>query len=56
MLDATPYGVPLGGSHNVALEVLKGTDETLDHADFMSSHDVREILDVSAAMERSRGM
>jgi proteasome maturation protein len=37
--------------------VLQGTDETLDAADFMSGGaDLREVLDVSAAMERSRGM
>lgn len=48
--------MPLGGSHNVSLEVLKGTDETLDHGDFMGSQDVREVLDSSAVMERSRNM
>lgn len=57
MLAATPSGLPLGGSHNLALEILQGKDEGLDEADFMSGGaDMREILDVSAVMERSRGL
>lgn len=57
LLSATPSGMPLGGSHNLHLEILKGTDETLDAPDFMSGGaDLREVLDMSAAMERSRGI
>ena len=57
MLQATPSGLPLGGTHNVHLEILNGTDESIDAADFMSGGaDLREVLDVSATMERSRGI
>jgi proteasome maturation protein len=36
---------------------LQGTDESLDAADFMSGGaDLRDVLDMSGAMERSRGM
>ncbi|BEJ14114.1 hypothetical protein CspHIS471_0312880 [Cutaneotrichosporon sp. HIS471] len=57
MLSATPSGLPLGGTHNLALEILQGKDEGLDEADFMSGGaDLREILDVNAVMERSRGI
>ncbi|CAK9780499.1 unnamed protein product [Cutaneotrichosporon oleaginosum] len=55
LLSATPSGLPLGGTHNLALEILQGHDEALDAADFMSGGaDMREILDVNAVMERSR--
>ncbi|BEI83279.1 hypothetical protein CcaverHIS002_0311470 [Cutaneotrichosporon cavernicola] len=48
---------PLGGTHNLALEILQGKDEGLDETDFMSGGaDLREILDVNAVMERSRGI
>ncbi|BEJ06614.1 hypothetical protein CcaverHIS641_0311360 [Cutaneotrichosporon cavernicola] len=57
MLSATPSGLPLGGTHNLALEILQGKDEGLDETDFMSGGaDLREILDVNAVMERSRGI
>lgn len=57
MLSATPSGLPIGGTHNLALEILQGKDEALDEADFMSGGaDLREILDVNAVMERSRGI
>ncbi|GMK53761.1 hypothetical protein CspeluHIS016_0103470 [Cutaneotrichosporon spelunceum] len=57
MLSATPSGLPLGGTHNLSLEILQGKDEGLDETDFMSGGaDLREILDVSAVMERSRGI
>ncbi|KAL1413167.1 hypothetical protein Q8F55_000916 [Vanrija albida] len=57
LLSATPSGMPLGGSHNLHLEILQGNDETLDAPDFMSGGaDLREVLDMSAAMERSRGI
>lgn len=57
LLAASPSAVPLGGSHNVHLEILQGTDETIDAADFMTGGaDMREFLDVSAVMEKSRGI
>jgi len=57
ILAATPSGLPLGGSHNLAQEILAGTDESLDAVDFMAgTNDLGEILDVSAVMERSRGI
>ena len=47
----------LGGSHNIASEILNGTDESIDAVDFMSGgRDMGEVLDVSAIMERSKGM
>lgn len=49
--------MPLGGSHNVSMEILNGTDESLDAPDFMAgSGSLGEVLDVNAVMERSRGM
>ncbi|KAK4684975.1 proteasome maturation protein, partial [Tremellales sp. Uapishka_1] len=48
---------PLGGSHNLALEILQGNDEKLMESDFMSGgRDLGAVLDVSSAMERSRGI
>ena len=47
----------LGGSDNVHLEILQGTDESLDSGDFMAgSAGLAEVLDVNAVMERSRGL
>ncbi|KAK6907998.1 hypothetical protein I203_101999 [Kwoniella mangroviensis CBS 8507] len=55
--NSTTTGVPLGGSSNLALEVLKGQDETLDAGDFMGgSNFLNEVLDVNGVMERSRGI
>ncbi|WRT67959.1 uncharacterized protein IL334_004933 [Kwoniella shivajii] len=55
--QATITGVPLGGSSNLALEVLRGQDETLDAGDFMGgSTSFSEVLDISGVMERSRGI
>ncbi|KAL7422993.1 hypothetical protein Q5752_002291 [Cryptotrichosporon argae] len=57
LLASTPSGLPLGGSHDLALEILTGTDEALDAGDFMSGGaDLGAVLDVSGVMERSRGM
>lgn len=57
ILASTPSGMPLGGSHNVSMEILNGTDESLDAPDFMAgSGSLAEVLDVSAVMERSRGI
>ena len=58
MLIASSSGaVPLGGSHNIAQEILNGTDESLDAPDFMAgSTTYNEVLDMSAVMERSRGI
>ncbi|WWC88649.1 uncharacterized protein L201_003562 [Kwoniella dendrophila CBS 6074] len=55
--SSTITGVPLGGSSNLALEVLRGEDESLDAGDFMGgSNSLNEIVDVSSVMERSRGI
>ncbi|WWC62784.1 uncharacterized protein I303_105381 [Kwoniella dejecticola CBS 10117] len=55
--SSTITGVPLGGSSNLSLEILKGQDETLDAGDFMGgSNTLNEVLDVNSAMERSRGI
>lgn len=49
--------LPLGGSHNVALEILQGNDENLDVGDFMGGErPVAEVLDVNSVMEKSRRM
>jgi len=57
ILAASSSAVPLGGGHNLAQEILNGTDESIDAADFMgSANDLGEVLDVSAVMERSRGI
>lgn len=57
LLASTTSAVPVGGSHNVHLEILQGTDESIDAPDFMAGGaDMREFLDVSAVMERSRGI
>lgn len=41
----------------MAQEILNGTDESIDASDFMgSTGDLGEVLDVSAVMERSRGI
>jgi proteasome maturation protein len=51
----TPGALPLGGSHNVALEILQGNDESLDVGDFMGAErPVAEVLDVNSVMEKSR--
>ncbi|WVW84858.1 hypothetical protein I302_106893 [Kwoniella bestiolae CBS 10118] len=55
--SSTVIGVPLGGSSNLAFEVLTGQDETLDAGDFMGgSNSLNEVLDVNGALERSRGI
>ncbi|WVR06500.1 hypothetical protein IAU60_003531 [Kwoniella sp. DSM 27419] len=55
--QSTIVGVPLGGSSNLSLEILKGQDETLDAGDFMGgSNSLAEVMDVNGAMERSRGI
>ncbi|RSH87971.1 uncharacterized protein EHS24_000494 [Apiotrichum porosum] len=57
LLQSTSSGLPLGGSHNTSLEILQGTDESIDAEDFMAGGaDLREVLDMSAVMERSRGI
>lgn len=57
LLSSSSGGIPLGGSHNIAQEILSGTDESLDAVDFMAGNrDFGEVLDVSAVMERSRGI
>ncbi|EIW67682.1 hypothetical protein TREMEDRAFT_64276 [Tremella mesenterica DSM 1558] len=54
---ATTSSLPLGGTHNIALEILQGTDETLDAPDFMAGGgSLGEVLDMTAVMERSRGI
>ena len=51
----TPGALPLGGSHNLALEILQGNDESLDVGDFMGAErPVAEVLDVNSVMEKSR--
>ncbi|ORY25944.1 putative chaperone [Naematelia encephala] len=55
LLASTPSGLPLGGSHNIHLEILQGTDESLDAGEFMGGNaSLNEVLDVSSVMERSR--
>lgn len=57
MEASSPSSLPLGGSSNLAREILSGTDELLDACDFMGgARDLGEVLDVSAIMERSRGI
>jgi proteasome maturation protein len=57
LLASSSGAVPLGGSHNIAQEILNGTDESLDAPDFMAgSTTYNEVLDMSAVMERSRGI
>jgi proteasome maturation protein len=57
LLSSTPSGLPLGGSHNLQLEILQGRDESMDVGDFMGGdRAMGEVLDPSGAMERSRGM
>lgn len=56
-LSSSTGGVPIGGSHNIAEEILNGNDESLDAVDFMAGNrDFGEVLDVSSVMERSRGI
>lgn len=53
----TPGALPLGGSHNIAHEILMGNDESLEAHDFMQGDGLLgDVLDVNSAMERSRGM
>ncbi|WVQ83057.1 hypothetical protein IAT38_005195 [Cryptococcus sp. DSM 104549] len=53
LLDACP----LGGSHNLSLEILQGRDESLDVEDYMGAgQNMAEVLDVNGALERSRGI
>ncbi|KAI9634877.1 chaperone [Dioszegia hungarica] len=55
MLSSSAH--PVGGSHNLALEILSGADETLDAQDFMGGDRLLgEVVDVTSAMERSRGI
>jgi proteasome maturation protein len=55
MLSSSAH--PVGGSHNLALEILSGSDETLDAQDFMGGDRLLgEVVDVTSAMERSRGI
>ncbi|WVF68983.1 hypothetical protein IAT40_003757 [Kwoniella sp. CBS 6097] len=57
--SSTAIGVPLGGSSNLAMEILTGRDESLEAGDFMGGNNVNalnEVLDVNGAMERSRGI
>ncbi|WVQ73291.1 hypothetical protein IAR50_002859 [Cryptococcus sp. DSM 104548] len=58
LLDqATPSGLPLGGGHNLALEILQGRDESIDADEFMGGGiNFGEVLDVNGAMERKRGI
>ncbi|ORX37266.1 proteasome maturation factor UMP1 [Kockovaella imperatae] len=57
MIAATPSSLPLGGGPNLAAEILAGTDETLDVADFMVGNRLLNVpMDERAVMERSRGM
>nr|ODN89825.1 proteasome maturation protein [Cryptococcus depauperatus CBS 7855] len=53
LLDPTP----LGGSPNLALEILQGKDETLEVDEFMGGgQDLASVLDVNAVMEKKRGI
>ncbi len=55
--SATPGALPLGGTHNIAHEILMGTDESLDAHEFMAGDGLlSDVLDVNSVMERSRGM
>ncbi|OXC66759.1 hypothetical protein AYX13_04629 [Cryptococcus neoformans] len=55
--QSTLSGLPIGGSHNLALEVLQGRDESLDANEFMGgSQSMAEVLDVNGALERKRGI
>ncbi|ODO09966.1 hypothetical protein I350_02190 [Cryptococcus amylolentus CBS 6273] len=58
LLDqATPSGLPLGGGHNIALEILEGRDESIDADEFMGGGiNFGEVLDVNGALERKRGI
>lgn len=57
LLASTPSSLPIGGSHNLAHEILSGNDESLDAHEFMGGDRLMgEVLDVTAAMERSRGI
>lgn len=57
LTSSTPSGLPLGGSHNLAHEILMGTDESLEASEFMAGDMMMgEVLDVSSVMERSRGI
>ncbi|TYJ56418.1 hypothetical protein B9479_002821 [Cryptococcus floricola] len=58
LLDqATSSGLPLGGGHNIALEILEGRDESIDADEFMGGGiNFGEVLDVNGAMERKRGI
>ncbi|CAD6582224.1 MAG: hypothetical protein TREMPRED_003240 [Tremellales sp. Tagirdzhanova-0007] len=57
LLTSTSSSLPLGGSYNLALEILEGNDEHLDVTDFMGGdRPMREVVDVNKAMEHSRGI
>lgn len=57
LLAATPSALPLGGSSNIAYEILSGTDESLEAHEFMAqSTSSGELANVTSAMERSRGI
>lgn len=55
--QSTLSGLPIGGSHNLSLEILQGRDESLDADEFMAgSQSMAEVLDVNGALERKRGI
>lgn len=55
--QSTLSGLPIGGSHNLSLEILQGRDESLDADEFMGgSQSMAEVLDVNGALERKRGI
>lgn len=57
ILSSNPSTLPLGGTHNLAQEILMGNDESLEANEFMSGGALMaEVLDVNGAMERSRGI
>ncbi|KAK8858732.1 hypothetical protein IAR55_002961 [Kwoniella newhampshirensis] len=58
LLDSSSSsGIPLGGSHNLSLEILQGKDESLEENEFMGGDkSMAEVLDVNGTLERSRGI
>ncbi|WWD18627.1 hypothetical protein CI109_103080 [Kwoniella shandongensis] len=55
--NSSSSGIPLGGSHNLSLEILQGKDESLEENEFMGGDkSMAEVLDVNGALERSRGI
>lgn len=55
LLTQNPH-MPARGVARVHLDVLDGTDESLDTADFLPSGVAGEQLDIHTAMERKLGV